>query len=353
MVKIATTILAILMLATSAGATCQNGCPNNNAVACTVVGPPPTTTGECLISTSKNTCEWATCPITNPLIGSGALNEITIWSSPTTLTGFPDCTWDDGQSVLSCGPTNTLEPIPSDVWVLGFGNTFTGADSVDWAFGWGNAFDTGSASVFGNENTINEGDTYTVGERNTVSGGDTEVVGEENIDSSSDDGEFGQLLTITSSDSYALGENSEIDGSNDISVGTNGNLITGDDSYAIGEQWHISGSSSMGVGFNKTTTTLSDASTVWIGSGVRGGVGAGSPELKISNGLVTLNANALLIPPSAAIASLPAWASGLEGAHAVATNCNAGCVKGNSCTAGGSTHCEMYYNSSALVETGN
>lgn len=58
-------------------------------------------------------------------------------------------------------------------------------------------------------------------------------------------------------------------------------------------------------------------------------------------------------PGKAAIASFPACVAALEGNHLIATTCNAGCVAGNTCTTGGTTHCEMYCNSSpAWVETG-
>ena len=53
------------------------------------------------------------------------------------------------------------------------------------------------------------------------------------------------------------------------------------------------------------------------------------------------------------IGSLPTCASALEGLHAVANNCNAGCAAAGTCTAGGTTHCEVYCNGTAYKETGN
>ena len=54
-----------------------------------------------------------------------------------------------------------------------------------------------------------------------------------------------------------------------------------------------------------------------------------------------------------ALAALPACGAGTEGMHSVANNCNAACSSGGTCTAGGSTHCELYCSSSATyVETG-
>ncbi|MDE2232870.1 MAG: hypothetical protein KGJ90_01945 [Patescibacteria group bacterium] len=58
------------------------------------------------------------------------------------------------------------------------------------------------------------------------------------------------------------------------------------------------------------------------------------------------------VPLITAIASLPTCNSSVEGAHNVVNNCNAGCSAGGTCTAGGSTHCEVYCNGTAYVETG-
>lgn len=61
----------------------------------------------------------------------------------------------------------------------------------------------------------------------------------------------------------------------------------------------------------------------------------------------------LPVPPAAAVASLPACSASTEGAHALATDCVGVCSVGTSCTAGGSTHCELYCNSGAVYkETG-
>lgn len=68
--------------------------------------------------------------------------------------------------------------------------------------------------------------------------------------------------------------------------------------------------------------------------------------------LAGISPGGLYIPPTNTIGNLPAWAAGLEGATAVATNCNAACTVGGTCTAGGATHCQVYYNSAAIVETG-
>ena len=58
-------------------------------------------------------------------------------------------------------------------------------------------------------------------------------------------------------------------------------------------------------------------------------------------------------PGSFAIATSPTCSAALEGAHMVATTCNAPCSAGSSCSTGGTTHCEMYCNSApAWVETG-
>lgn len=58
-------------------------------------------------------------------------------------------------------------------------------------------------------------------------------------------------------------------------------------------------------------------------------------------------------PLKVPIASISSCTAALEGAHAIATTCNAGCSAGGTCTTGGTTHCEVYCNSSpAWVETG-
>jgi len=59
----------------------------------------------------------------------------------------------------------------------------------------------------------------------------------------------------------------------------------------------------------------------------------------------------LAVPPSGAIASAPTSAQ-YEGAYYTATNCNAACTVGGTCTAGASTHCEVRFNGSSWVETG-
>ncbi|HEY6339275.1 MAG TPA: hypothetical protein VIW68_12350 [Candidatus Sulfotelmatobacter sp.] len=57
-------------------------------------------------------------------------------------------------------------------------------------------------------------------------------------------------------------------------------------------------------------------------------------------------------PPVGAVAGLTPCSAGTEGQHSVATNCNAACLAGHACTAGGTVHCELYCNGTSLIETG-
>jgi hypothetical protein len=52
------------------------------------------------------------------------------------------------------------------------------------------------------------------------------------------------------------------------------------------------------------------------------------------------------------LANLPACTSATENISPTATNCSAACSIGGTCTAGGTTHCQLYCNGSAYVETG-
>ena len=47
------------------------------------------------------------------------------------------------------------------------------------------------------------------------------------------------------------------------------------------------------------------------------------------------------------------YAGAGEGTHAVATDCTLACSRGIACSSGGSHHCEVYFNGSTWVETGN
>jgi hypothetical protein len=53
-----------------------------------------------------------------------------------------------------------------------------------------------------------------------------------------------------------------------------------------------------------------------------------------------------------ALANLTPCTASFEGVTATATNCNAACSSGGTCTAGGSTHCEVRCNGSNYIETG-
>lgn len=77
----------------------------------------------------------------------------------------------------------------------------------------------------------------------------------------------------------------------------------------------------------------------------------------MTSGSIISNGTALfengVLPPVNTLASLPACTGANEGLHAVADNCNAACSAGGTCTSGGTTHCELYCNSTpAYVETG-
>lgn len=72
----------------------------------------------------------------------------------------------------------------------------------------------------------------------------------------------------------------------------------------------------------------------------RGWVAEGAPPLALDEA-------------QAAIGSPPVVCGNkTEGTKFIATNCNASCTVSGTCTAGGSTHCEMRCNGSSYVETG-
>lgn len=59
-----------------------------------------------------------------------------------------------------------------------------------------------------------------------------------------------------------------------------------------------------------------------------------------------------ITPPITAVRSIPACSRSIEGAHAVGNDCKSSCRDGASCSSGGSTHCELYCDGKAWVETG-
>lgn len=86
-----------------------------------------------------------------------------------------------------------------------------------------------------------------------------------------------------------------------------------------------------------------------IGAGAAGSCAANQYETADTSSGPTC---AYLLPPKAAIASLPGCVSATEGMHGVATDCNAACSAGGTCTTGGAINCEMYCNGSTWKETG-
>lgn len=78
----------------------------------------------------------------------------------------------------------------------------------------------------------------------------------------------------------------------------------------------------------------------------------GVPTIAVSSS-VNSTCRSILPPPINALASLPACSATTEGLQAVATNCNAACTVGGTCAVGGTTHCQLYCNSTpAYLETG-
>jgi len=144
---------------------------------------------------------------------------------------------------------------------------------------------------------------------------------------------------------FANGGNSGTTATNDgiaAQTATQGATITNDSSL------HILSPALSGAGVltNHTGLKIEDQAVT--------GAGTNSNPVAIQTfGLAPSKFGGLAVPPVAALASLPSCTAGTEGGHAVATNCNAGCSVGGTCTAGGATHCELYCGGgAAYVETG-
>lgn len=179
----------------------------------------------------------------------------------------------------------------------------------------------------------------------------------------------GYVSDVTMTGFHCL--NSSSGGIANLSIGTQNDFnysngiianITGNGIDTIGRT-HVSGVDFVNITGNAIQTENSgityecNNSFAAIGGSTLAAVGSGSYRWCNNSSTEDLSGDisfpAGLGPGKSAIAAFPACTSSLEGQHLIATTCNAGCSAGGTCTTGGTTHCEMYCNSSpAWVETG-
>jgi hypothetical protein len=108
---------------------------------------------------------------------------------------------------------------------------------------------------------------------------------------------------------------------------------------------------SNGSGGSFTTTWYSDGTTLSLANPLDIEAQAVHSNQIFGHGY-TSSTDGFIEPPINAIGSLNACGSAYEGSLAVATDCNAACSPGATCTTGGSTHCQVYCNGTAYKETG-
>lgn len=132
----------------------------------------------------------------------------------------------------------------------------------------------------------------------------------------------------------AIGNNFQSNVTNDIKLTANTHLAF------IGPQAqnNYSYSDASAVGIRLDNDSLGALNFVAFG-GMTLAKGFGNPKITLT-------------PQIANIGSLTSCSSSLEGVNSVANNCNAACSVGGTCTAGGSTHCQVYCNGTTYIETG-